>query len=100
MNCYFCKQPGNDWNGHSMSCYQCPVEVYHTWFGHNTFGSELLIAMYVDEYTVGLLIQDKECFILHRDSQTYLLQLNHLPDISPANVVQFTQKLLNLKAFA
>jgi hypothetical protein len=95
MNCYFCKQPGNTWTPHSMSCYQCPVEVYHT-----VFGSELLIAMYVDEYTVGLLIQDKECFVLHRDSQTYLLQLNYLPDINPSNVVQFTHKLLNLKAFA
>ena len=95
INCYFCQQPGIYHTQHSMSCLSCPVEVYHT-----GFGQELLVAMYVDEYTLGMLIHDQECFILHRDSQTYLLQLNYLPDINPTNVRSYTHKLLNLKAFS
>jgi len=55
--------------------------------------------MYVDNYTIGLSIEDQSCFILETDTQKYLLNLDYIPNITPYNVEQYVEKLLNLKVF-
>jgi len=96
MNCYFCQsyQPEN--SIHVMLCQQCPREVFNK---TTSRGTNLLVCMYVDNYTIGLSIEDQSCFILETDTQKYLLNLDYIPNITPYNVEQYVEKLLNLKVF-
>ena len=97
MKCYFCHSydPNSSWHGYM--CLQCPRQVCNT--SYTMSGICQLVYMYVDQYTIGLDIKEQSCFILHKDTQQYLLTMNYIPNVNPYNVEQYVKKLLKLKVF-
>lgn len=96
MKCYFCTS--SSLNNQNHMCEECPTRVWNT--SYSSTGRGRLVYMYVDQYTIGLDIEDQCCFILHKETQKYLLTLDYLPDVNPYNVKQYVYRLLNLKAFS
>ena len=103
MNCKYCNQPTEDrLNACIKECNSCRATFY--FYRSPNSPTPHTIQLKHKEYLIELDFDEQVCQLwypgpFHDSYDTYLVQLDYIPDINPTNINRWLERLLNLKAF-